>query len=75
MKRTIRLTESDLTRLVMRVINEGAIPNFNPDDARRAVGKSGTFTIDKDGSVLLKFNGDNSTYYISPSSEDPYSWD
>jgi hypothetical protein len=52
MKKIVRLTESDLVRLVRRVINEQGTPQYIPEDAKKSIIECGGM----DGlTLILKF--------------------
>ena len=47
MKKIVRLTERDLTKLVKRVMNEGVINQLTPEElSRKYPNAKGTFTIE-----------------------------
>jgi len=76
MKRTIRLTESDLTRIVKRVINEGEPININQGQTMKSsinvptifsnlkpkLGENGTFKIEGNTIVLTGKDGATLTF-------------
>ena len=55
MKNIVRLTESDLTRLVKRVINEAVIASLEKRDLTNNANSSGQFQIDASGTMKLTF--------------------
>ena len=64
MKKVIRLTESDLARIVRRVMNEGAVV-VNPWSNIKSVDKGDTMKTDSKGGTINHFkNGKRWTGYI-----------
>ncbi len=64
MRKKIRLTERDLSRIVRRVINEDR-ERFTPSEFTSGQnGKTGTFRIE-DGSLILEMDGDMMEYHIT----------
>jgi hypothetical protein len=55
MKKIVRLTERDLTRLVKRVINEAVIASLEKRDLTNNANSSGQFQIDASGTMKLTF--------------------
>ena len=75
MRRTVRLTERDLTRLVRRVIREqeiveaiGVIPLSKVNDRSR-IGPKGTYYVDRNGGLVIN-DGDGDTLVLSDAEYD-----
>jgi hypothetical protein len=65
MRKNIRLTERDLSRIVRRVINEDR-ERFTPSEftSGQEDGTKGTFRIEN-GSLILEMDGDMMEYHIT----------
>ena len=69
MKKIVKLTERDLTKLVKRVINEGVLMFINDDEINETLKKDGA-TVQKPKQVMMAYSEDgamikfDNTWYI-----------
>lgn len=73
MRKIVRLTESDLNRIVRKVINEGVIVELSTADyqdvsknMRPGTQTSATLYFDTDGSIMLRVGNSNLTLFGPP---------